>query len=222
MIRKDKMTEMISNNYIRLFTIFILLISFISLIDGVLSFLVPILITDDGISNTTMDLIYSSSSLFGIIFDIILSSILQKSSYIKMFIYTVVGVVSFIIIMFTANTVFLFVLGMAVWYFYFNLLNFAIYAFISKETSMADFARTFSIATVIRDIGFVLGPIIGNYLILIDNPFLSMSSLLILSLGTIIAIILISSVNGKRTEEKSNVSLVSECKLKNYVVKILL
>ncbi len=175
-----------------------LLFFFFMLFDGAVSFVVPIAVTQIGLSKSAMGLIYGSSSVFGAIFDFILSKTLTNTHFRRIYMLMFILCLLCLFVLANANTVLLFLIAMALWGFYFDLSNFANFDFISRRTLKRDHSQGFGIIWMFRALGYtiaplVIGSIIGN---LIDSKvFIYMGIFLSISFGFFILLVFVTNKN---------------------------
>lgn len=151
-----------------------IMLFFWSIFDGVLAYLAPILITERGVSKTMMGLILGSSSIAGAIFDFLLSKAFTNTHYRRIFILMFILSFSYPVVLFKANTISLFILAMAIWGGYFDLMSFGTFDFVSRETDPEEHASSFGVIDVFRMMAYSIAPIIASSLIIstIDSkPF---------------------------------------------------
>jgi MFS family permease len=118
--------------------------------------------TESGLSNSQMGLLYSSSSVFGAIFDIFLSRYLKTTSYIRMYFYTIVLGLLFPLFIFFGSSILFFIVAMMIWGLYYNLWSFGRYDFVTVEGNPNNHASSFGIVSTFRDIGYLIGPLIAS------------------------------------------------------------
>ncbi len=145
---------------------FSLFLFFWTLFDGFVSFFTPILITERGFSVFTMGLIYSSSSVFGAIFDLVIGRYFQNTKY-KRFIYALLLLCfAYPLLLFKANNAFLFVTAMAVWGIYYDLKIFSKFDFAVSEIKESEHTSSFGLMSVFEGLGYMLAPFIASLLII--------------------------------------------------------
>jgi len=141
------------------------MIFFWAVFDGIISFVTPLTITERGLSKTTMGLIYSSSSVFGAVFDFILSKFLKNTHYRRLFVLMFALCAAYPWLLWKANNVFLFVFCMAIWGLYYDVQNFGIFDFLSRKTKPEEHSSGFGIIGVFRSLGYLIAPILAGLLI---------------------------------------------------------
>ena len=130
---------------------------FLSVFDSIMSYIVPIVMTDSGLTDFQMGLLYASSSFFGLIFDFLLARYLTSTSYKKTFAIVLVTALLFPICMFISPQFVPFLVGMMLWGLYYNLWGFASSDFTATETKVAFHVTSVSILFFFHDIGYVVG-----------------------------------------------------------------
>lgn len=135
------------------------------LFDGIVSYITPLLIVEQGISESTMGLIIGSSSLFGAGFDILLSTFLRNTHYRRLFLLLFVFSGIYPLLLGNATTIPLFILCMAIWGLYYDLLVFGTFDFISKVSLSSEHASNFGVVDVFKSLGYLLAPIFAGLLI---------------------------------------------------------
>lgn len=188
-------------NLSRVFILFGISTFFIALADAVMSYFVPVIITNSGLSNSQMGLIYGSSSIFGAIFDFVLSKYLKSTNYKRMYIYAILLAMLFPILMFATNWFFFYLVAMMLWALYYNIWTFGFYDFVAREEKSHNHAVSFGYLTVFNDIGYIIGPILAAQLIISEGsilPGLTPMIALLFALFFIIGIILLSNYKERK------------------------
>lgn len=139
---------------------------FFRIFDGILTYALPLLVTEQGYSKTEMGLVIGSSSLAGAVFDILLSRILKKTSYRKLFFFVFVLASGYLFLLYNATHLLIFVLAMALWGLYFDLMNFGTFNFIATTAKEHEHTSSFGVMSVFVNLGYLLAPIISGLVIL--------------------------------------------------------
>jgi len=132
----------------------ILLLSFF---DSIISYSVPIVMTDAGLSEVQMGWMYASSSIFGLIFDFVLARYLNTTRYTRTFSYALAIALFFPLCIFVNPTPILFLLGMMFWALYYNFWAFASADFTARESKVAFHVASVSLLLFVHDIGYLAG-----------------------------------------------------------------
>ncbi len=138
---------------------------FWTLFDGLVSYATPILITDNGFSNTMMGLIISTSSIFGIVFDVFLASILKKVNHRRILLLVLIISLLYPVILWSATTIFFYILCMAVWGLYYDLYSFGIGDFTGRAGDYSTNSENVSILSVFKSCGYLIAPILTSVII---------------------------------------------------------
>lgn len=138
---------------------------FFTVFDGVLGYLVPIVVTQSGMTKTEMGFIFGSSSLFGGIFDFLLSKYLGNTHFRRIYLFMFGLCFVYPLILWNAKGVWLFLIAMAVWGLYFDLENFGNFDFVGRGTNEDGHASHFGIITVFKSLGYLVAPLIAGLLI---------------------------------------------------------
>ncbi len=134
---------------------------FLMLFDGILAYLVPILITDRGFPLSQLGLIIGSSSIVGASFDFFLSKILRTVNVRRLFLSLFALCALFAIVLYGATTVWLFLLAMALWGIYFDLYSFITLNVVSGYTNPSEHASSFGVVQVFVTLSFLIAPLIA-------------------------------------------------------------
>lgn len=138
---------------------------FWALADAIISYFTPILITDQGISETTMGIIYGTSSIFGAIIDFVLAKNVKISSYRRLFFIVFIIFIFYPLLVWRANSITFFLLIMFVWGLFYDLKTFGLHEFIAKEVQEKQHASGHAFLGIFISIGLIIGPILAGLLI---------------------------------------------------------
>jgi len=207
---------------------FSLMILFFVTFDGIMTFLVPLAITEAGISESKMGLIIGFSSVAGIVFDFFLCWLFRKSSYRKIMTVMILIAALFPFVLWQANSIFLFLVAMAIWGFYFDLLSIGTFDFIGRRTAFDEHAASFGIVQFFQSLGYLLAPLLVGLFIgkkLGVEPFVMATVFLAISL--VLLFFFSSRMAGgpitiKQSEEKRKLNLAKEFFLWKRVGRYLL
>lgn len=144
---------------------FCLVILFWAIFDGITTYVVPLVLTQNGLSKTQMGLIYASSSFFGAIFDFLMCKFVKNSYYRRLFLLMFGLSFLYLLTLAIARTVLFFLLAMMLWGFYYDLKNFGSYDFIARFTKSREHSSSFGVLTVFQAAGYLIGPLIAGFLI---------------------------------------------------------
>lgn len=141
------------------------MVFFWSFYDSILSFIMPLLITQNGFSKTEMGFIIGSSSIAGAVFDILLSKLLTRPHYRRL--YLMVFILSFVFIglLYSAKLFWLYIIAMAVWGMYWDLYHFANVNLVSRTVPKQQNSAAFGLLAVFHSLGNLAAPIAAGFVI---------------------------------------------------------
>lgn len=139
-----------------------LMLLFWGIFDGIIAFITPILIIQNGISKSEMGLIIASTAIAGALFDLILSYTIKNHHYRIIFMYMFAICIVYPLILMNAKTVWTYLLAMATWGLFYNLKNFGVFDFVSRRTEKKAHASSFGIVSIFTSTGYMLAPIIAG------------------------------------------------------------
>lgn len=181
-----------------------MMLFFWAIFDGVLGYLVPLLITQAGFSETFMGIIFGTSSIVGAVFDFILSKYLTNTHFRRIYFGLFAVCSIYPLILWQAKGIWMFLLAMAMWGIYFDLQNFGNFDFVGRKADTEVHASHFGILTSFKAVGYLLAPLIAGVLIgattIGSQPFIF--SWIMLGIATIFFVFLL--VLGRK-KDKSDV-----------------
>ncbi len=202
--------------------VFSLIMFFVSLGDGIMSYVTPIFIEEHLKDPFLVGLVLSVSSFFGIFFDIWVGEKLSLKPY-KFFI---IGTI-LIAFLFPLNLLILpksiasFVLAMFIWSAYYELRNYSKYNFIHKFSSPEHHTLAFSTTSTFQSLAYMAGPAAAVYLIGKTFNFSFYATILAIAIAGIIYLFFLQTFKSSKEKDSTNAkkkSLVKELK----VLKVLL
>ncbi|MDD4983816.1 MAG: MFS transporter [Candidatus ainarchaeum sp.] len=175
------------------------LILFWTIFDGILEYIVPLVITGEAVSKTMMGIIIGTSSIAGFLFDILLCRIFKNATVRRMYLILFVICAFYPLILWQANTIWLYIIAMAIWGIYYDLFNVGRYDFVGRYVKKEEHASSFGLLSVFTAIGYLLSPLIAGFVIqetVVFTPFIM--SWFFLGISFIFFIILLFTLkNGK-------------------------
>lgn len=144
------------------FSFFVL---FWSLFDGIISYITPLLITERGFSETALGLIIGSSSVAGALFDFLICKIFTDTRYQRLCLMLFAICFFYPLLLGSAQTIWLFLLAMALWGLYYNLMNFATFDFVSHHASEETRVSSFGTIYAFKSLGYTLAPLLAGLVI---------------------------------------------------------
>lgn len=137
-----------------------IMLFFWTVFDGIVSYIAPLLISEHGFSNSQMGMIIGFSSVAGALLDIGLTKFVRKPNYRK--VYLAVFLLSSLqfFTLWKASSLGLFLLAMALWGFYYDLLSFANFDFIGRRIEEDAHVSSFGVIDVFISLGYFVAPVI--------------------------------------------------------------
>lgn len=142
-----------------------LMLLFWALYDGIISFLTPIAITNHGISETLMGIIIGTASISGALFNFFLCRIFKDTNYKRLFLYMFAICLVYPLILFQANSIFIYLIAMALWGIYYDLRNIANFDYINQTSNKKEYANQFNLLMIFTAVGYLLAPLFVGALI---------------------------------------------------------
>ena len=196
------------------------MILFWTIFDSLITYIIPIALTNNNFSKTAMGLIIGSSSLFGALFDIFISRYVSDINYRRVIFWMFVfcGFVPLLLIIGGNTTIFL--LAMLVWGVYYDLYNFGTFDFVVRTTAAKDYSSSFGLIEVFKGFSNIIAPLIAGFLIVdILTTEIFTAIYVFLSAGFMVFLVLLGL--GKRIEIKpqGRAKLESRPLAKNLLVE---
>lgn len=135
---------------------------FFTIFDGIFSFVTPLVITQRGISEGVMGLIIGSSSLSGMLFDLMLCRILQDTRYRRVYLVMFIAGSVYPIVLWSSSVVWIYFLAMALWGLYYDLFNLGNFDFIARTTKSEEHSSSFGVMKVFIGLGYLIAPIVAG------------------------------------------------------------
>src|SRR3989344_379286 len=181
-----------------------LMVFFWAIFDGILSYVFPLAIIENGFSKTMLGVIIGSSSVVGAVFDFVLSKYLKDTHFRRM--YLLMFAVCFLvpIILFAAKPLWLFLMSAALWGMYYDLHNFGNFDFIGRTLESKDHAGSFGTLSIFGSLGRMIAPILAGLTIgaLIDwKPYLLMYVMLIIAFVFFCILFFLTKKEGKKSQD---------------------
>jgi MFS family permease len=138
---------------------------FWAIYEGIISYMTPLIIINNGISETLMGIIIGTSSISGAFFDFIACRIFKNTYYKRMFLIMFSICLIYPLILSQANSFVIYLLAMSLWGVYFDLKNIGNFDFVGRHTAKTEHASSFGLIQVFQSVGFLLAPILVGFLI---------------------------------------------------------
>lgn len=140
-------------------------ILFWALFDGIVSYIVPIAITENGISKTWMGLIIGTSSVAGALFDFTAFKLFRNTYYKRLFMLMFAICFGFPFLLFSAHSFTLFVVAMILWGVYYDLRMIGTFNYVGRFSDRDEHSQDFGVVQVFAAMGYLLAPLIVGLLI---------------------------------------------------------
>jgi MFS family permease len=182
---------------------FSLVIFFITLADGVMSFMAPIAIEDHLRDPALVGIVLSISSFLGIALDLYVADRLAHKSFrffiTRAFLFAALFPVAFLV--FPSKFVF-FCLAMLAWSVYYEFIGYSKYNFVHKFVQLKDHTNAWATLVTFSSMAYMIGPGIAVLLIhkFANLPFYA--AIVLVGLSSLIYFFLEKS-SGKRREERA-------------------
>ena len=147
-----------------------LMVFFFVIFDGILMYLAPIVMTGVGISDSLMGLIIGSSSIAGMIFDLVLCRALKVTHYRRIFLLMFILAGLFPLFLFGGKSVTIYLIAMAAWGFYYDFFNIGTIDFVERTSDPEQQVAHFGVLSSFQGIGYLLAPFAGSLLLLFLHP----------------------------------------------------
>ncbi|MFZ6015255.1 MAG: MFS transporter [Patescibacteria group bacterium] len=145
--------------------ILLFIILFLSIYEGIVSYIMPLLMLEAGFSKTTLGILISGGSVFGALFDFLLCKYIDNAHFRKMYLLMFAASAAIIAMLLGAKSVLVFIIIMAVWGLYYDLRNFGHWDFVARCEPPAERASSFGLLSAIKSAGAVIAPLIAGFLI---------------------------------------------------------
>ncbi len=140
--------------------------------DGIMSYIAPVLIEKQLGSALLMGVIMSTSSVFGLAFDVFAGKIFKDASYQQFTKWLLLLAISFpLILLLLPHEAPVLIAAMAVWGVYYEITKFSQFAFVKQHMHVSQHAFSWSVFEVLHAAGFVIGPLVAGVLLLQGDAF---------------------------------------------------
>ncbi len=183
-----------------LFLYFCMMFLFFMLFDGIVTYVVPLLVLEQGYSKTLVGIIFSSAAISGAFYSFILYKIFKNAYYRLLFTFMFLVSLIYCFVIWSAHAFILFVIGMIMWGFFYSLLNFGTLDFYSRFISEDEMSAKFGVLEAFRAFGCLLAPLVAGFLV-VDKvvgwePFVT--ALVFLSISAFFFLLLLREAGGVR------------------------
>ncbi|HSX24996.1 MAG TPA: MFS transporter [Candidatus Andersenbacteria bacterium] len=139
------------------------MILFFVIFDGIIMYLSPIVMQRSGIPLSMIGIIIGLSSVAGMLFDILLLRLLEKTTFKKIFFYMFLAAATVPFFLFGTNSITMYLIAMAAWGLYYNLYDIGTLDFIGLTTVTNQHTNSFGILRVFEDLGYLIAPAFASF-----------------------------------------------------------
>lgn len=150
---------------------------FIYLSDATLSDFIPGFLEERLGSSLAMGLVMSTSSIAGILLDLMFAQLFRGTTVKKMILIAIGGGMLFVTLLMSVTYwpwIFLMIMSMAMWGLYYEFFGFASQQYVSEIATPEKRPSMWGMLEVIRSLAYTIGPIVGTWLILSGERHLLM------------------------------------------------
>lgn len=146
--------------------LFSLMMFFVSLSDGVMSYVTPVYLETYLNNSFYVGIILGISSLFGMFFDFFVSDRFSGKPY-RFFIFWTIAIAALFPLSFLImpKITISFVVSMIIWSTYYEMRGFSKYNFVHNFAEIHQHAKAFSITNTFQWTAYMIGPLIAVYLL---------------------------------------------------------
>lgn len=149
--------------------LFGLCIFFLIVFDGIVAYMMPVVMSRRGLSTTTIGLVISTSSIVGAVFDFLLARFLRTVNIRRLFLFLFLVCAVMPAVVWQATTVSMFLVAMALWGIYFDLYVFGTFDFVARYTKQAEHASSFGFIQICASMGGLIAPLIATSAFILDG-----------------------------------------------------
>lgn len=149
--------------------LFGLCIFFLIVFDGIVAYMLPVLMDKRGLSTSAIGLIISTSSIVGAIVDFLLARFLKSVRLRRLFLSLFLVSATCSIVVWQASTVSMFLMAMALWGIYFDLYIFGTFDFVARYTKPSEHASSFGFLQMCASMGGLVAPLLATSAFLIEG-----------------------------------------------------
>lgn len=176
-----------------------LMMLLVFLADGMMSYISPVVIESRVNSTLIMGMILSSSSVFGLIADMVISRFLVQREY-HFFSRWLIGLALFfpLALLLLPSEPLALLFAMAVWGVYYEFITFSQYTFLAKSVSVQQHTFAWGLLGAFKSFGLVVAPIAATYLLAVSESMALSAVIGCLALAALVFFIL------KRSKRRSS------------------
>lgn len=148
------------------------MVFFFSVFDGLFAFMSPILMEQRGIDEIQIGLLLGSSSVAGLLADFLICRVLRKARYKRIFFIMLLIASAYPIVLWGASNITMFLVAMALWGIYFDLLTIGQLNFVSMDTKSNEHIPVYSVLRISIAMGSLIAVILCGILIQGQQSFI--------------------------------------------------
>lgn len=205
-----------------------MLLMFWAVFDGILAYILPVLITDLGYTATQMGLLIASSNIFGALFDFVLAKFITNTNYRRLFLVIYGLCFIYPLLLWQAKTIPLFLISMFIWGLYGDLQTFAQFDFVNRRVKKENYSQSVGVMDVFKCLGYLIAPIVAGLVVIETIDFFPFSLSLSFLLISLIFYLILVQLSPKRdsaeydqTPKYTKYNFFKEFKVIKSVGKIL-
>lgn len=165
MTEKIKTILLKNNKQLMLVLVFAVVIMFWAIFDSVMQYITPLLIQEQGFSNTAIGLIIGFSSVAGAAFDFFIYKIFKNTDFRRIILVMFAICFFYPLLLWQTKSVWMFLFAMAVWGIYYDLYGFGAFNFVAKYIKRKDSASSFGLIQIFKSAGNIIAPLIIGLLV---------------------------------------------------------
>jgi len=182
--------------------VFSFIIFLVSLHDGIMSYMAPVIIEERLKDPFLVGLILATSSLFGMFFDFIVAKFFAFKNYVFFMIWTLIFAISFpLIFLFLPRDLIPFIFAMIVWSVYYELRSYSKFDFVHKFLPVQKNTEAWAIMTIFQSAAYMLGPAVTVYLLAKNTNLPLHTSLVITSISIFLFFFFIATYGRSHAKE---------------------
>ena len=199
------------------------MIFFVTIADAIMSYVAPIAIEEHVSSTLMMGIVFSFSSMIGLVSDFVLAKLFRSQNhhfFLKMFFLS--AVIFPMIFLFPNQNIVTLLLAMAVWGIYYEFNTFSKFQFVKDKMQISDHAISWGVLSTFSAIAYSFGPILASFMLAQSETSPFYLVLILLSIGFLIYYPQLYKNRHKQvaiTEPSNNISTQGEFRVWGALLK---
>jgi MFS family permease len=141
------------------------IILFWTIFDSILTYILPMLMEERGLSMSAIGLIIGTSSISGVFFDFLICKIFKNTDFRRIFLIMFIICFIYPMLLWQANTVWFFLFVMSVWGIYYDFYGFGTFNFVGRFVKVENHSSSFGLIQIFRALGGIIAPILVGLVI---------------------------------------------------------